>query len=366
MKIIKAISIPLLILLLSSCTQTYKVVGTFNDFNEVVLGTVVADLSTGGGTFSAKGKNSDLSCDGYASPPHIIPGLFSCAGQQGKGSAQCDDGRSIEFDWVAESCTWSHGAGKDSMGNNFYFTAGLDEEAANKYIKEKMIKVEDKPDFPAYLPKETRKKVGYSTGTGFFVSDNGIIVTNYHVIEDAESLTIKTNNSTFNAEVLATDPVNDVAILKIASNSKPIPISNYFNVKKGEEVLTLGYPRIDVQGQEQKATFGRVNSLSGIKGDVRLTQIDVPIQPGNSGGPLLNKKGEVVGIVTATLDSIVILRQSGSLPQNVNFAVKVDYIIPLLRQTIDKQFLDDNNLKEQEMYEIVENREDSVVLVIAK
>jgi len=362
----KIINVSLLIFLLSGCTQTYKVVGTFNDFNEVVLGTVVADLSTGGGTFSIKGKNSDLSCDGYASPPHIIPNLFSCTGQQGKGSAQCDDGRSVEFDWTAESCTWSHGTGKDSIGNNFYFTAGLDEKEANKYIKDQMIKVEDKPDLPAYIPKETRKKVGYSTGTGFFVSDNGIIVTNYHVIEDAEFLTIKTNNSTFDAEVLATDPVNDVAILKITYDSKPIPISSYFNVKKGEEVLTLGYPRIDVQGQEQKATFGRINSLSGIKGDVRLTQIDVPIQPGNSGGPLLNKKGEVVGIVTSTLDSIVILQQSGSLPQNVNFAVKVDYIIPLLRQIVDKKFLNNSDLKKQEMYEIVENREDSVVLVIAK
>ncbi len=71
-----------------------------------------------------------------------------------------------------------------------------------------------------------------------------------------------------------------------------------------------------------------MNALSGIKGDVRFFQVDIPVQLGNSGGPLINQRGEVIGIVTATLDEFVALAQSGSLPQNVNYAVKSTYVWP--------------------------------------
>jgi len=92
----------------------------------------------------------------------------------------------------------------------------------------------------------------------------------------------------------------------------------------------LGYPLITIQGQEQKATFGKVNALSGIQDDIRFLQIDVPIQPSNSGGPLIDRKVRVIGVTNATLDVLNTLKESGSLPQNVNYAVKSDYIILLI------------------------------------
>ena len=87
--------------------------------------------------------------------------------------------------------------------------------------------------------------------------------------------------------------------------------------------MALGYPLVQIQGQALKASFGHVNALSGVKDDPRFLQIDVPVQPGNSGGPLVNEKGDLVGVVTATLDQIVTLKETGVLPQNVNYAVKL-------------------------------------------
>ena len=102
--------------------------------------------------------------------------------------------------------------------------------------------------------------------------------------------------------------------------------------------------------------------MSGIEDDVRLMQIDVPIQPGNSGGPLINSKGEVIGIVTATLDSIVTLYKKGVLPQNVNFAVKSDYIFPVLENITSEN--KSNSKKEFSAW--VKKYRDSVKMVIAR
>ena len=96
-------------------------------------------------------------------------------------------------------------------------------------------------------------------------------------------------------------------------------------------------------------------------------QIDASIQPGNSGSPLLNKKGDAIGVVTSTLNSIVTLRASGSLPQNVNFAVKSDYILPTLRAALKHRYASPSSFSvEQTMERVVAARESSVVLVIAR
>ena len=93
-----------------------------------------------------------------------------------------------------------------------------------------------------------------------------------------------------------------------------------------------------------------------------MFQIDIPIQPGNSGGPMLNKEGEVVGVITSTLNQIITLRESGSLPQNVNFAVKSDYILTLVNN-IDTNVRDISNTS---FVEIIEDAEQSVYLIITK
>ncbi len=90
----------------------------------------------------------------------------------------------------------------------------------------------------------------------------------------------------------------------------------------GSEVFTIGYPNPLLQGVNKKLTEGNINALTGYQDDIRLYQISVPIQPGNSGGPLLDKNGNVIGIIVAILNAETAFKVSGSLPQNVNYALK--------------------------------------------
>jgi S1-C subfamily serine protease len=358
------LSIPLLTI--AGCA-TYPAIGVFQDYNEVLYGQVNANLLVGGSDFVMEGKVTGLKCEGSSNVTYIPP-LGQCKGQQGQIFAVCTDGRTVTGEWFAQSCTKGYGRGVDSQGNAFALTFGMSEDEAQTQLKAQLASSSKKPDLPTYKPRETRKEKGFATGTGFFVSNDGYLVTNFHVIDGATSIivVIPTDKRELKAVVVQSDPANDVAVLKVDASTEAIPIAPSFNEVKGEEVLTLGYPLIALQGQEQKATFGHINALSGIQNDIRFVQIDVPIQPGNSGGPLLNAKGEVVGVVTATLDQIVALRASGSLPQNVNYAVKIDYIIPALNAAkISRGKLGASGSK-LDMAHIVAIRESSVVLVVAK
>jgi S1-C subfamily serine protease len=123
---------------------------------------------------------------------------------------------------------------------------------------------------------------------------------------------------------VAIDPANDLAILQADDTiSTPIPLAASFSLKRGEEIMTLGYPQPSMQGTQQKATFGRINAESGMRDDPRFIQVDLPLQPGNSGGPLLDKSGYVVGVVTGKLRG---------QHQNVNYALKIDLLRTLIKQ----------------------------------
>jgi S1-C subfamily serine protease len=98
----------------------------------------------------------------------------------------------------------------------------------------------------------------------------------------------------------------------------------------GDKVFTIGFPMSSVLGQEAKYSDGVVSALSGLKDAPSFLQITVPVQPGNSGGPLVNEKGEVVGIITSTAAILPFIKESGTLPQNINWAVKADYLRPLI------------------------------------
>jgi S1-C subfamily serine protease len=198
-------------------------------------------------------------------------------------------------------------------------------------------------------------------GTGFFISNDGGIVTNYHVIKNMKNIMIfdPKYNIWSTAEVMRFDKTNDVALLWSNRSSKPLPISSRFNMRKGEQIFTLGYPSPDLQGSHQKATFGRINSLMGIEDDVRYFQIDSPIQPGNSGGPVFNESGEVIGIASSRL--------TGDF-QNVNYALKIDYLLPLLGTVVsDLDKFDDPNQKPEPgtLPQLVERYEDSVIMIVA-
>lgn len=167
-------------------------------------------------------------------------------------------------------------------------------------------------------------------GTGFFINAQGLMVTNWHVVENAKAISVTTKGQTRNSAVLlVSDARCDLAVLKVAA-SAPNWLSLHRTVKRvrrGSEVMTVGFPQVSVQGQESKVTNGLISSLSGVADDAKFFQISVPIQPGNSGGPLVSREGLVVGVVTAKLSS----KANGVSPENVNYAVKSDCLLDLLR-----------------------------------
>ena len=360
-----------LVLMQQGCSVTSTVVATLDGYDELMVGQVNGNLWSGGGEFNVKGKNSGLNCQGVALPPYAVANnlSLSCAGMVGRGNAECSDGRTVEFKWRADSCMRTHGEGEDSIGNTFYFVTGLDETEAEAYIQQELIRSADKPPLSTYKLRIAVTESGLSTGTGFYVTDDGLIVTSYHVIENADSIHVMNveNGARLPARLLFTDPENDIALIKTEAKSQAIPIASHFSSVLGDEVFTLGYPLASDKTQDQKLAFGRITSLSGPDFNGRMVQTDIPIQPGNAGGPLLNEKGEVIGMITTSLEEILRLRASGSLLPNINLAINIDQIKPALESEQTGRFrAPEDNSGKMNLTRIVELRESSVLLVIAE
>jgi len=170
-----------------------------------------------------------------------------------------------------------------------------------------------------------------SSGTGFFISENGIIVTCAHVVEDATRVTVNINNTEYTAQVLAKEPDVDLAILKINyANPNHFKIASFSTVNLGDKVSVLGFPLSNLLGSDIRLTDGSVSAKSGINADQTYFQLSAPIQPGNSGGPIFNSNFEIIGVAAAKLNDMATLAASGSIPQNINFGVKSEYIKGLL------------------------------------
>jgi len=175
-----------------------------------------------------------------------------------------------------------------------------------------------------------------ATGTGFLFSSSDYVITSYHVVHGSKSISVRfTSGEQIDASIAVKDTNNDIAILKLSksptSRQNTITLGDSTSVKTGDRVFTYGFPLVDLLGhQEPRYSEGFVNSLSGISNDPRLFQVSIPIQPGNSGGPVFNEKGELIGIATSSIDSVQTQKVFGSIPQNVNFAIKSSYINSLL------------------------------------
>jgi S1-C subfamily serine protease len=169
-------------------------------------------------------------------------------------------------------------------------------------------------------------------GSGFFITRDGYLLTNFHVVKEAERLEVKYKSHVFKATVVEVDAVNDLALLKVSgADFTPLAISRKDSADLGDAVFTIGFPNIEMQGVEPKYTDGKISSLAGMQDDPSEYQISVPVQPGNSGGPLCDANGAVVGIVVARLNDLAALRESGAVPQNVNYAVKAKYALGLVQ-----------------------------------
>ena len=237
-------------------------------------------------------------------------------------------------------------------------SAKLDEE--RRKIEEEKRKIEEEKRKIAEAKKkqeeEEKKRKEANTklyvigsGTGFFVSNEGHVVSNDHVVGICRKVATKIEGETKYFNILKTDEVNDLGIIKGDYKSP-----NFLSIKPdgaeyGEDIVAFGYPLADALSTSVKLTRGIVSSLSGPGNNYSEIQIDAAIQPGNSGGPVLNMEGQVVGVASSGLNKLYMLEKAEYIPENVNFAVASPTLSNFLKANgvpISNQSYDVKNTKE--------------------
>ena len=172
-----------------------------------------------------------------------------------------------------------------------------------------------------------------TTGTGFFVTSNGYLVTCRHVIENEGKVTVLTARGSAPAEVIAVHQLLDLALLKVDADVTCLPIGKSSELPLGAAVSTLGFPNVEVQGFEPKLTKGHVAALSGPQDDPAYVQLGMPIAPGYSGAAVLDEAGNAIGVATMILDE--------KLAANVSYATKGELVFLFLLDAARKMKLPD-------------------------
>jgi S1-C subfamily serine protease len=230
--------------------------------------------------------------------------------------------RNVEFDLAGagnvvasiENCV-------ETIKTNGIAAAG---DFSNARVKPSSASASAKEEEPPQTSSDSGKMVSVS-GSGFVVSRNAHIVTNNHVVTDCVG-DIHGNlagQAPVKLRVVSADETNDLALLQGPKKFKEKEIATIRAgaVNSGDQVVAIGYPLHGLLTSDLTVTTGIINSLA-VHNDTRFLQISAPVQPGNSGGPLHDASGNIVGVVTAGLDALRMTRATGDIPQNVNFAIK--------------------------------------------
>jgi S1-C subfamily serine protease len=165
-------------------------------------------------------------------------------------------------------------------------------------------------------------------GTAFFVSDQGHILTNAHVVSNCKHIQIRGGRR---AVLVNKDDDVDLAVLKVDGGSPAIAAFREQPVPRvGDSVIAFGFPLQGLLSSEGNLSTGTVTARAGLGDNRRFIQISAPIQPGNSGSPLLDSGGDVIGVVESKLDAVKTLELAGDIPQNVNFAIRASEAVQFL------------------------------------
>jgi TPR repeat protein len=222
------------------------------------------------------------------------------------------------------------------------------------------------------------------TGTGFFITDDGYLITNQHVTGNATHVRLVTTSGSISAKIVKVDAANDLALLKaegklptaeefldgksetlVRGKFEALPVAASRGVNLGTTVVTVGFPNIGLQGFAPKYARGEIASLSGPQDDPRFFQISVPLQPGNSGGALVEEHGNVIGIVSAKLSASATLSATGELPENVNYAIKSSFLLGFLESVPEvASSLKEPNAANMQSPEVVEKVKRATVIVV--
>lgn len=216
-------------------------------------------------------------------------------------------------------------------------------------------------------PKTSIKSEELYTGTAFFINRDGYLLTNNHVINECTTIQIKTSESlTLSAKNIIASKEDDLAVLKVDLSPRDYA---EFRLEKsprqGETVITYGFPLTGLLSSTGNVTSGIITSLTGLGDNTRQMQISTAIQPGNSGGPLVDETGLVVGVVVAKLNALAVSKVTSDIPQNVNFAIRASNATSLLEAkgiafSVTKQG------KKQELTELADKLKKYTALVECK
>jgi len=284
-----------------------SVYGLFGD--EVYTGTTSGQAASGEINLS-NGKGT--SCIGERR------GVALFGSGNGHGVMTCSDGTQVVFQYTQVGHFSGYGLGKTSAGAPVRFTFGLSPEERAQYLGKDAQQTAVAPGAPP-PPSNTR-----SSGTGFFITRQGQILTNAHVVDGCKTVSISPiGGATTLASVVSSDKSNDLAVLSTDAPAKAVAqLRGAQPTRQGETIVVYGFPLSDRLSSNGVMTNGSISALAGPRDDTRFLQISAPVQPGNSGGPLLDMTGAVVGVVSARLRD----RAGGPTSQNVNFAIKADVV----------------------------------------
>jgi len=255
---------------------------------------------------------------------------------------QAPGGYADDKDLVGIAC----GLGIDAM----FVGHGLSSEPQGKRPSERVVKalakcvadmaeqgistdqLRDRVEISPPLTPIAPISVPASYATCFAASPDGLLVTARHVVQGKGEISVRFSGGDWiPASVVKTSDANDVALLRVKQRPPAfLSVVPAPSTPLGLNVFTVGFPAPEIMGDDLKFTEGTVSSLSGLEGEPSLLQISVPIQAGNSGGPLVTHAGEVIGIVNSTAGPAYFAERTGSLPQSVNYALKSDLVLPLL------------------------------------
>lgn len=185
------------------------------------------------------------------------------------------------------------------------------------------------------------KSIEGAQGSGFLIGEQGYVLTCAHVIGEEQEATLWVADTRFEASVVKLDNENDLALLKIKGEELPAASPLFLRsepAKLGEDVFVMGYPMSKLLGNNVRLSKGLISASSGIRGNEDQVQISAEIQPGNSGGPVFDRNGQIIGVVQQTLNPWKMVQQSGgALPQNVNFATKSNIVETFLSSELENQ-----------------------------
>lgn len=321
-------------LLAAGCSVTTEVYGVVGEENDIYSGQATGYQD---GTGKIELHN--------ATGARCVGQFANSTGKSGHGLLSCSDGQRAAIQYTTLSMTSGYGFGTSNTGRPVKFFYGMTPQMGAKYIgmrSEQIVAALPAPSTPGgqgpstpgaapSAPGAAPSTPGTaptssqasprtrSSGTGFFISRQGHLLTNAHVVERCKEVSVTAIGGTATpANVVNLDKSNDLAVLQTSTTPQAIALLRGRTVRQGDTVVAYGFPFAGSLSSGGVLTSGNVNALTGFRDDSRYLQVSAPVQPGNSGGPLLDTNGAVAGVVTSGY------LRSGA--QNVNFALKADVV----------------------------------------